>query len=57
MPYKTEIAPLLIVTQLEQYDYNGAAAIAVVLLIASFGLLVLLNLYQSFIANRGGRGE
>jgi sulfate transport system permease protein len=57
MPYKTEIAPLLIVTQLEQYDYNGAAAIAVVLLIASFGLLVLLNLYQNFIANRGGRGE
>jgi sulfate transport system permease protein len=57
MPYHTEIAPLLIVTQLEQYDYNGASAIAVVLLLASFSLLVLLNLYQAFVASRGGRGE
>ncbi|GAC1579126.1 MAG: hypothetical protein NVS3B5_12120 [Sphingomicrobium sp.] len=36
---------------------NGASAIAVVLLLASFSLLVVLNLYQNFIANRGGRGE
>lgn len=57
MPYHTEIAPLLIVTQLEQYDYNGASAIAVVLLLASFSLLVVLNLYQAFVASRGGRGE
>jgi sulfate transport system permease protein len=57
MPYRTEIAPLLIVTQLEQYDYDGASAIAVVLLLASFALLVLLNLYQAWNAKRGGRGE
>ena len=57
MPYKTEIAPLLIVTQLEQYDYNGASAIAVVLLFASFSVLVVLNLYQGWIARRGERGE
>ena len=57
MPYRTEIAPLLIVTQLEQYDYNGASAIAVVLLLASFSLLVALNLYQGWIARRGTRGE
>jgi sulfate transport system permease protein len=46
MPYETEIAPLLIVTQLEQYDYVGATAIAVVLLTASFTLLLALNLLQ-----------
>ena len=57
MPYRTEIAPLLIVTQLEQYDYDGASAIAVVLLFASFSVLVVLNLYQSWIARRGERGE
>ena len=54
MPYKTEIAPLLIVTQLEQYDYNGAAAIAVVLLLASFSLLVALNLFQAWNIRRVG---
>ena len=41
MPMKTEIAPLLIVTKLEQYDYAGATAIAVVMLLASFVLLLL----------------
>jgi len=44
MPMRTEIAPLLIVTKLEQFDYAGAAAIAVVLLLASFALLVAINL-------------
>jgi sulfate transport system permease protein len=48
MPYKTEIAPLLIITQLEQYDYAGATAIAVVMLIMSFALLLLLNLLQGW---------
>jgi sulfate transport system permease protein len=46
MPMKTEIAPLLIVTKLEQYDYTGATAIAVTLLVASFGILLVINLIQ-----------
>ncbi|MFI5321730.1 MAG: sulfate ABC transporter permease subunit CysT [Myxococcota bacterium] len=46
MPYETEIAPLLIVTQLEQYDYVGATAIAIVLLAASFALLLAMNALQ-----------
>lgn len=46
MPYESEIAPLLIVTQLEQYDYAGATAIAAVMLVASFLLLLLINLIQ-----------
>jgi sulfate transport system permease protein len=46
MPMKTEIAPLLIMTKLEQYDYAGATAIALVLLIVSFALLLLINLLQ-----------
>lgn len=46
MPMKTEIAPLLIVTKLEQYDYAGATAIATVMLGASFGLLFVINLLQ-----------
>jgi hypothetical protein len=40
MPMKTEITPLLIITKLEQYDYAGATAIAVVMLVASFVLLL-----------------
>jgi sulfate transport system permease protein len=46
MPMKTEIAPLLIVTKLEQYDYAGATAIATVMLMASFVLLFGINLLQ-----------
>jgi sulfate transport system permease protein len=46
MPMKTEIAPLLIVTKLEQYDYAGATAIATVMLGASFVLLFVINLLQ-----------
>lgn len=46
MPMRTEIAPLLIVTKLEQYDYSGATAIALVMLIASFGILLGINLVQ-----------
>jgi len=46
MPGKTEIAPLLIVTKLEQYDYVGACAIAVVMLAASFVLLLVINVLQ-----------
>ena len=54
MPYKTEIAPLLIVTQLEQYNYAGATAIAVVLLIGSFSVLIALNLFQGWYIRRVG---
>jgi sulfate transport system permease protein len=46
MPMRTEITPLLIVTKLEQYDYAGATAIAVVMLTASFVLLLIINLLQ-----------
>ncbi len=46
MPMKTEIAPLLIITKLEQYDYTGATAIALVMLVASFALLLAINLLQ-----------
>jgi sulfate/thiosulfate transport system permease protein len=46
MPMKTEITSLLIITKLEQYDYTGAAAIAVVMLVVSFVLLLTINLLQ-----------
>jgi sulfate transport system permease protein len=46
VPFKSEIAPLLIVTQLEEYNYAGAAAIACVMLLISFAVLLLLNLLQ-----------
>ena len=46
MPFKSEIAPLLIVTKLEEYDYAGATAIAAVLLLASLTLLLLINAWQ-----------
>jgi sulfate/thiosulfate transport system permease protein len=47
-PMHSEITPLLIITKLEQYDYRGATAIAVVLLVASFVLLLLINLLQKW---------
>ncbi|MFB9327377.1 sulfate ABC transporter permease subunit CysT [Paenibacillus aurantiacus] len=46
MPLKTEITPLLIMTKLEQYDYSGATAIALVMLLASFLMLLLINYLQ-----------
>jgi sulfate transport system permease protein len=52
MPMKTEIAPLLIMTKLEQYDAAGATAIAVVMLAASFALLLAINALQSWSARR-----
>lgn len=48
MPMRTEIVPLLIITKLEQYDYTGATAIAVVMLICSFLLLLVINLLQKW---------
>jgi sulfate transport system permease protein len=52
MPMRTEITPLLIITKLEQYDYAGATAIAVVMLISSFVFLLTINLLQAW---SGGR--
>jgi sulfate transport system permease protein len=46
MPLKTEITPLLIVTKLEQFDYAGANALAVVMLVISFALLLMINTLQ-----------
>lgn len=53
MPLKTEIAPLLIMTKLEQYDVAGATALATVLLVASFLLLLLLNRLEAWAARAG----
>ena len=55
MPYKSEIAPLLIVTQLEQFDYPGATAIACVMLVASFSMLLLVNMLQAWRAKRSAK--
>lgn len=52
MPMKTEIAPLLIMTKLEQYDYAGATAIALVMLLASFALLLAINVLQAWSVRR-----
>ena len=54
MPMRTEIAPLLIMTRLEQYDYAGAAAIATVVLLASFVLLLAINRLQALTRARAG---
>jgi sulfate transport system permease protein len=48
LPYKTEIAPYLIVMRLEEYDYTGAMALAVVLLVISFVLLAAINGIESW---------
>nr|WP_293904528.1 sulfate ABC transporter permease subunit CysT [Phenylobacterium sp.] len=53
MPMKTEIAPLLIVIKLEQYDYAGAAAIGVAMVAISFGALIGMNILQMALARRG----
>lgn len=55
MPMRTEIAPLLIVTQLEQYDYAAATAIAVAMLAISFSCLLLINLLQRWSSIRTGQ--
>ena len=48
MPMVSEIAPLLIITKLEQYDYAGATAIAVAMLGISFAMLLTINLLQAW---------
>ena len=61
MPMRTEITPLLIITKLEQYDYAGATAIAVVMLVVSFVLLLAINLLQAWngarSASKSNRGS
>ncbi|HKO87808.1 MAG TPA: sulfate ABC transporter permease subunit CysT [Burkholderiales bacterium] len=55
LPLKTEITPLLIITKLEQYDYTGATAIAVVMLVVSFLMLLVINLLQWWTSRRGAK--
>jgi len=55
MPLVSEITPLLIITKLEQYDYQGATAIAVVMLVAAFSLLLAINALQAWTRARQGR--
>jgi sulfate transport system permease protein len=52
MPMRTEIVPLLIITKLEQYEYAGATAIAVVMLVTSFALMLIINLLQRWSSSR-----
>ncbi|NLL05783.1 MAG: sulfate ABC transporter permease subunit CysT [Clostridiaceae bacterium] len=52
MPMKTEITPLLIRTKLEQYDYAGGTAIAAIMLIISFIMLLVINIFQWWASNR-----
>ena len=54
MPLVSEIAPLLIVIKLEQFDYAGATAIAAMMLVASFALLLAINLLQAWTRRRHG---
>jgi sulfate transport system permease protein len=57
MPMRTETTPLLIMGKLEQFDYAGAAALAVVMLVASFVILFSINALQWWVGRRGGKGE
>ncbi|AVR98219.1 sulfate ABC transporter permease subunit CysT [Pseudoduganella armeniaca] len=55
MPMVSEITPLFIITKLEQYDYTGATAIAVVMLIVSFIMLLTINLLQAWARGKSGK--
>lgn len=55
MPYVSEVVPLLIITKLEQYDYAGATAIGLTMLILSFLLLLLINGLQWWVRRRSGQ--
>lgn len=55
LPMVSEITPLLIISKLEQYDYTGATAIAVVMLVVSFILLLTINLLQAWTRKRAGK--
>jgi len=55
LPYVSEIVPLMIITKLEQYEYAGATAIALTLLVISFLLLLVINLLQYWVRKRSGQ--
>jgi sulfate transport system permease protein len=55
MPMVSEITPLIIITKLEQYDYAGATAVAVVMLVTSFVLLLIINYLQWWARRRRGQ--
>ncbi|MGZ5006931.1 MAG: sulfate ABC transporter permease subunit CysT [Methylobacter sp.] len=55
IPYVSEIVPLLIVTKLEQFDFQGATAIALTMLVISFLLLLLINALQYWVRKRSGQ--
>lgn len=57
IPMVSEILPLIIVTKLEQYDFLGATAVAAVMLLVSFAMLLCINLLQAWGAKRTGRGR
>lgn len=57
IPMVSEITPLIIITKLEQYDYVGATAVAVVMLVFSFIMLLAINLLQAWSAQRTGRNR
>jgi sulfate transport system permease protein len=57
MPMVSEITPLIIITKLEQYDYVGATAVAAVMLVVSFILLLTINGLQSWTDRRAAKGE
>ncbi|MFJ7639207.1 sulfate ABC transporter permease subunit CysT [Peribacillus sp. NPDC097264] len=52
MPFKTEISPLIIMTKLEQYDYQGATAVATVMLVITFLILLTINILQWWTSRR-----
>jgi len=56
LPFRTEVAPFLVMTKLEQYDYDGATAIAVVMLVTSFALLLGVNRLERWTRERSGAG-
>lgn len=55
LPFVSEITPLMIITKLEQYDYEGATAVASVMLLVSFALLLVINGLQAWTSRRAGR--
>jgi sulfate transport system permease protein len=57
MPMRTEITPLLIITKLQEYDYAGATAIAVAMLVVSFAMLLPINLLQRWSSSRREKGS
>jgi sulfate transport system permease protein len=57
MPMVSEITPLIIITKLEQYDYAGATAVAAVMLVVSFVLLLIINGLQSWTDRRSAKGD